>query len=190
MSDSTQTARRLLAGLCVALILPGCDPDPQPDQSPDIGVRAVNDTITVREEPGGAELRLVKLRCRNPTAARDTFTVGPGGRPDSLVVGGHTLHVPAGAIQARQVTFTLIHHADPEQLRVELLTEPAVRDFPPESRPVLGLSYTTCDTSGVQLDSLRVVKNNVSAPERLPRSGDRIRALLGHLSEYVLASPL
>lgn len=137
---------------------------------------------------GTDSVRLKKLHCANTASATDTLTVLPGDPDTAIAVDGHRLEIPRGAVSGKGTTFIMTHAADPNELRLELETVPEVNGF--GRRLTLGLSYASCDVSGVNLETVHVLRNN-----RYDRGGRHnaarktIRASLSNLSTYTLVVP-
>lgn len=171
-----------LAGL-LALLLAGCG-------SVDPSVLG-GDTILVYPDSvdrgSATPYRVTKLVCPNTRETQSVSrTFEPGEAADSLVLNGHRLVVPRGAVRERPVTFRLTHHQNGRHLQVEATSEPEIEGF--ETPLVLGLSYAACP-SVPDPDALRVIREDDSTDKQGSAQGRWIFTPLENLSTYTLASP-
>ena len=148
-----QTWKRVPAAALV--VLAGCM-----SQNPNRGESNQKRFYAVVDTPGATgrdSLRVSKLPCTNKQTNSDSLTVLRNDPDTALVVDGHRLEIPRGSVpRGNGTTFRMTHVADDNELRVVLETVPEIRRF--DRRLTLALSYESCKTDGVDLESLRVLR--------------------------------
>lgn len=138
---------------------------------------------------GRDSMKVHKLSCYNKQTNSDSLTVLPNDPDTALVVDGHRLEIPSGSVpRANGATFRMTHLADRRELRLRLETVPEIRHF--DKRINLLVSYESCDTAGVDLDAVQLLRNDHQLRGgRHDRPRRRVRAELWDLSTYSLVVP-
>jgi hypothetical protein len=177
------------AVITLCLAVPACapriPPQPEPLREDTVFVRVVPD----REYPAVDTVqiaRLTKVHCPGGTGETQTRSIGPDGGVLTLRA-GHSLEVPAGAVQA-PTPFTLTDVRHDRHLRVNAYA----RGDPRLGRSAsLTISFERCDTAQTENRLLRIVRERRSGPaddvggERVPERR-ALRAELDRLSGYAV----
>lgn len=138
---------------------------------------------------GRDSVRVYKLHCTSSQSHADSLTVLRNDPDTALVVDGHRLEIPSGAVpRGSGTTFRMAHLANGNELRVVLETVPEIKRF--DRRLSLSLSYESCDTAGVDLERVQLLRNDRQLRGgRHEKQRRRVRAELPDLSTYTLAAP-